>query len=167
VVLYQDATLAAQGIVWQLRYRAASASAYKWEFIGGSPFIKKFPGSVTQAGGAFVVRPDLAGATILAAPLAGEYDTWAKAGSVSSDFGTQWLALLVCGGNAAPGSDADAASVGANNHSVPSTSYGAAYAGPNRITVAAAEVIRMYYRNVNGTATYVDRMGAVLPVRVG
>jgi microcystin-dependent protein len=34
-VYYQaDST---NGVIWHLRYRAASASAYKWEFVGGAP----------------------------------------------------------------------------------------------------------------------------------
>lgn len=34
VYLLVDAT---NGIVWHMRYRAASTSAYKWEFVGGAP----------------------------------------------------------------------------------------------------------------------------------
>jgi microcystin-dependent protein len=33
----QTAAMAAVGAVWRLRYRAASASAYKWESLGGAP----------------------------------------------------------------------------------------------------------------------------------
>src|SRR5262245_9498436 len=35
-ILPADAT---NGVMWQFRYRAASASAYKWEFIGGPPLV--------------------------------------------------------------------------------------------------------------------------------
>jgi hypothetical protein len=34
-VYYQDSQMAAIGAVWHLRYRAASASIYKWELVGG------------------------------------------------------------------------------------------------------------------------------------
>lgn len=68
---------AANGMIWHLRYRAASSSAYKWEFVGGSPFnmqldtstiLNTFPvvgstgyGYATAAGGS------------RSAPLAGDY----------------------------------------------------------------------------------------------
>lgn len=40
VYLQVDAT---NGVMWHLRYRAASASAYKWEFIGGPPLTATTP----------------------------------------------------------------------------------------------------------------------------
>lgn len=38
VYLQADAT---NGVIWELRYNAGSASAYKWEFIGGSPLYNE------------------------------------------------------------------------------------------------------------------------------
>jgi hypothetical protein len=38
---------AATGVVWHLRYRAASASAYKWEYVGGESLLSEI---VTQEG---------------------------------------------------------------------------------------------------------------------
>jgi microcystin-dependent protein len=35
-IYYQSSALAALGIVWHLRYRAAISDAYKWEFVGGA-----------------------------------------------------------------------------------------------------------------------------------
>lgn len=34
-IRFQTAAMAADGIVWHLRYRAGSSSTYKWEFVGG------------------------------------------------------------------------------------------------------------------------------------
>lgn len=60
-----DATL---GIVWQLRYRQASSSAYKWEFIGGGPLSGTIDGSWTLSTG---TATDPALSTLI--PLAGDY----------------------------------------------------------------------------------------------
>lgn len=67
------------GVIWHLRYRAASASAYKWEFVGG--------GALTVSTGAQVSNPtyptantwvDIGAAVSLPAlPLAGDY--WVEA----------------------------------------------------------------------------------------
>lgn len=35
-VYYQNAAMAAAGVIWNLRYRAGSANANKWEMIGGN-----------------------------------------------------------------------------------------------------------------------------------
>ena len=74
-VYYQSAAMAADGVVWHLRYRASSSSAYKWEIIGQPPplislfgsdnYVAPAYGSYFQPGGAAV------GVTV---PLAGDYD---------------------------------------------------------------------------------------------
>src|SRR5215218_6358847 len=38
-VIYQNASMASVGVAWRLKYRSASGSAYKWEFIGGAPLM--------------------------------------------------------------------------------------------------------------------------------
>lgn len=53
--VYHYVADATDGIVWQLRYRAASASAHKWEFIGGPPIIRQNTGiNMTTASATFV-----------------------------------------------------------------------------------------------------------------
>ena len=37
------------GVVWRFRYRAASGSAYKWEFVGGSPLRSTAGGTATTS----------------------------------------------------------------------------------------------------------------------
>ena len=65
---------AANGVLWHLRYNAASASAYKWEFVGGSPLATERLPEETAASfpattwGGFVNDP------VIAVPLAGDYD---------------------------------------------------------------------------------------------
>ena len=62
---------ATNGVIWHLRYRAASASAYKWEFLGGSPLYSHI---ATQEGRSSASPGDLA--TLgpdVTPPLAGDY----------------------------------------------------------------------------------------------
>ena len=63
----------ANGVVWRLRYRSTSASAYKWEFVGGSSLSRERMQSDTAAfigagWGAFNANDP-----VITVPLAGEY----------------------------------------------------------------------------------------------
>jgi microcystin-dependent protein len=70
---FQTATMATDGVVWHLRYRAASSSAYKWEFIGGRDLFVSTNASYTYVTGAsYVVGPALTVAQ-LTLPLSGDY----------------------------------------------------------------------------------------------
>ena len=70
VVYAADAT---NGVMWTLRYRAASSSSYKWEVIGGPPMsaYNYDSGALTTSGTAYTVvtitNPSLT------LPLAGDY----------------------------------------------------------------------------------------------
>jgi hypothetical protein len=68
VYFIADAT---NGVIWHLRYNAGSSSAYKWEFLGGSPlFASAVPGGTgTLWSTGTVVVP----ATVVI-PRAGDYD---------------------------------------------------------------------------------------------
>jgi hypothetical protein len=67
---------AANGVLWHLRYNAAAASPYKWEFVGGSPlYVEHTAAEFQGSGGQFL---DLSGPS-LAIPLAGDYDLIARA----------------------------------------------------------------------------------------
>lgn len=62
---------ATNGIVWHLRYRAASASAYKWEFIGGGPLSSTVDTAESTTSGTYAALAT-AGPSVTV-PLAGEY----------------------------------------------------------------------------------------------
>ena len=68
-------TMATVGSVWHLRYRSASASAYKWEFVGGATTahtdLSKKPASLTAY--SQNVWTDIDNAVVVKAPLAGDY----------------------------------------------------------------------------------------------
>jgi hypothetical protein len=60
---------ATNGVIWHLRYRSASSSSYKWEFVGGSP-TRTFTNSTGNGNVNWtfsnVVQPNI--------PLAGDYN---------------------------------------------------------------------------------------------
>lgn len=65
-------TMADVGAVWHLRYRAASSSAYKWEFVGGTSISHSAPGGTTGAGGTFAALAS-GSAPVIVLPVAGDY----------------------------------------------------------------------------------------------
>lgn len=74
-IIYYRAS-ASDGVIWQLRYNASSASAYKWEFIGGGSLFASVGSDTygTWETYSSLTYGDLAtvGPSIVA-PLAGEY----------------------------------------------------------------------------------------------
>ncbi len=64
----------AQGTTWHLRYRAASTSSYKWEFVGGTGLYSASTGVVALTGGV----PTATGASVTTL-LAGTYDIQVRA----------------------------------------------------------------------------------------
>jgi hypothetical protein len=62
---------AAKGIVWRLRYRTASASTYKWEFIGGAPLQTARAGALRKK--KTLAEAALTGGPTCIVPHSGEY----------------------------------------------------------------------------------------------
>jgi hypothetical protein len=69
IIYYDTGT---DGVVWQFRYDAASASSYKWQFIGGPPLTAYTAALDTRTANTY---GDLAGGAgpSLTTPVAGEY----------------------------------------------------------------------------------------------
>lgn len=78
-IYFQDATLAAAGIAWHLRYRAASASAYKWEAVSGNSPLTVAGGGTTGAVLAGYTATDYAASPRITCPLTGDYYVTARA----------------------------------------------------------------------------------------
>jgi hypothetical protein len=84
---------ATNGIIWHLRYRAASASAHKWEFIGGAPLRaaiatdEAFPEGLWAD--AVTVGPQLT------VPLAGDYNYFMEADLYVNGAGTTLVNAVV------------------------------------------------------------------------
>jgi hypothetical protein len=73
ICIYQNASMATNGIRWLLQYNAASGSTYKWEFIGGSSLYGEVAGqeNMGNAGGTWWALAT-AGPSITL-PLGGDY----------------------------------------------------------------------------------------------
>jgi hypothetical protein len=65
---------AATGVIWHLKYRAASTSAYKWEVIGGSPLRQGASAGNTMLFGSQTTKTAATDISPITLPLAGDYD---------------------------------------------------------------------------------------------
>ena len=75
---------AANGVNWRFRYNAASASAYKWEFVGGSELVVVVGGGESTTGGVgSYVNLATVGPSIVV-PRAGDYLAFAAASMQST-----------------------------------------------------------------------------------
>ena len=155
---------AANGIIWRLRYRAASASAYKWEYVGGAEITAEVLAAETTTSTVYV---DLATAgPAIVAPLAGDYDirgdcsiSW----GVSDTFGT---CAVKVGSAGTTDNDRVALTTGVIGASVGAGSQGGATI--RRTVSAAATTIKLQYKNGNANqVTYQYRRLGIRPVRVG
>lgn len=98
-IYFQTTAMATDGVVWHLRYRSASSSAYKWEVVGGSGLLVTTANEDTMSGNSN--SPD-AGyventtTTRLTMPLAGDYefDFGAVVGG-SAGWGNFWLNVML------------------------------------------------------------------------
>jgi hypothetical protein len=61
------------GVIWHLRYNAGSASAYKWEFLGGPPMFSEVATQESYSGSGAYVDLTTVGPSI-ALPRGGDYD---------------------------------------------------------------------------------------------
>jgi len=148
---------ATNGVIWHLRYRAASASAYKWEFVGGASLYAAVAASETTASGTYVDLTTVGPAVTL--PLAGDYDI--EHGATLGASGTCYLSMsYAIGATAAVDADNVETSMG--------TSSAAAVARQARKTaLAAATALTAKYR-ISGTGpSFSKRWLRVRPVRVG
>lgn len=82
-IFFQSAAMANDGALWRLRYRAASASAYKWEVVSATELVGV--GAYSQWNGN--APSDGSGQTLgVVLPLAGDYDVTLQT-QLSADTG--------------------------------------------------------------------------------
>lgn len=166
-IYYQSAAMATDGMAWHLRYRAASASAYKWEMLGGPPLINEV--LITESLAGWVPSVTFSGISAndpnVTVPLAGDYE----ANTVVS------LNVTAAGATLAVGLKVGATEPIANTNSTnayQATSGGwASLAHMRRLMgiAAATKIQQRYVQNSAATAT-MTRIGAHLaltPIRVG
>lgn len=163
-VIYYQAD-AANGVIWQLRYRSASSSSYKWEYVGGAPLSSRVL-TEQSLGGTVDTWLDLAtvGPSITN-PLAGDYlIRWGARHAMSTSDTV--IGSGVNFGGSAPAS---------NNPGVQWASgvtwrsgwYAASSGEDVRTGLSASTVIKVQYRQAFGNNTASNRYLTVTPIRVG
>jgi len=150
---------ATNGIVWRFRYRAASASTYKWEFVGGSPLTAEIATAETMAGTA--TWTDLATAgPLVALPRTGDYLIQWNAACQCDTAGTiLYVAPLL---------------VSAGPFTNDATDFHTAVAGTRstvgkiirRSFASTGNVKLQYSSSAGGTLTFLKRNLTVWPIRV-
>lgn len=151
--------LADEGVVWRLRYRAASRSAYKWEGVGGSPLISQSLADTSASLAASTWAGIDADDPRVTVPLAGDFDVDSVTG-MSCDT-TLTLAMGVRVGMSEPvvGTNAIYAYLALGTASLSLTQA-------RRITgVAASTTLQQRYWHNGGSARTVGRRSSVLRVR--
>lgn len=152
---------ATNGVVWRLRYRAASASAYKWEYIGGSPLTSIVNASSTRSTSTSYGAPNTGSAPSVTTPLAGDYFLQHGATLYSPQNGQTAFANLAVGGGIA---ELQTYVFGTGVTEFTTALSGAAIA----TGVAASTAIAQQYKgNAAGGSTQTIKWIAMTPVRVG
>jgi hypothetical protein len=148
------------GIVWHLKYRLASSSAYKWEFVGGSAlraYVDAIQALPTAWGTPATSGPDVT------VPLAGDYEiVWGGKGNIvgNSNYGVMGVTTL----NGVPVYTADwtTGASGGNDYNYRSASMRHVFAG-----YPAGTTFQAKYLAGAATVSVGLRYMYVRPVRVG
>lgn len=154
---------ATNGVIWHLRYRAASSSSYKWEFVGGPPLTARNDTTVSTSSTAFVsLTPSSGSDPTITTPLAGDYDV--ELGSYSGSDNTNGAALVAF----RVGTGSEQGITTANYFGTVGIGYSFPCTFTRATGVAASTSINLRYRsNYTGTSYFINRVLVVRPVRVG
>ena len=165
-VIYYNAD-ATNGVVWQLRYRSASASAYKWEFVGGNELSAIVLTKQTSLTTNTYSDLTTVGPTVTA-PLAGDYViTWSS--QIGALVGaSNFIGVGVSVAAVDPGTydyGTSLLSVG----QVPINTAIVVTTSELKTGIAASSAVKMRYRNNQGVgyAFYANRYISICPIRVG
>jgi hypothetical protein len=154
---------AANGVVWQLRYRAAATGAFKWEFIGGAALLSDlFPGS--DPGTVSITYTDLdtpaSPGPALTLPLAGDYKITNGQQAYNTGAGAAIMSYAI---GATAAQDADSVYAGQTAGSTFSTAQRTRV----KTGLAAGTVLTAKYKCSGSRANWRARSLEAVPVRVG
>lgn len=148
----------ANGVVWHLRYRAASTSPYKWERVGGEALYADADPLVSSGSTSYVA---LSGDPAVTVPLAGDYVIDFGAGFYNTTLGGVYTSFAV---GATGASDNDYIP-----HD-PTVTGGFNITGTRKrkkAAVPAGATIAMRFRCGGGTGNWKARYLSATPIRVG
>lgn len=150
---------AAQGVIWHLRYRAASPNAQKWEFVGGRPLRKEENTPQTTSTATTWLDLGTVGPSITV-PLTGAYDvSW----STVVNIGTAGAQTTYAGPAVAAGTPAFSSKTALNNVNQYQTTF-----QKRPIVWTANQECRLRYRIQIAVLTAFDeRWIEILPQWVG
>lgn len=163
-------TMADVGAVWHLRYRAGSASSYKWEAVGAARV-----GEYSVGGRVYATRETTTStthttlATIgprVKAPLAGDYQVTFSVNCLQAGTAGAPLIAVIVGSEA--GTVWSVAADGVMYGGSGSAASGG-IAGMRVRTAAALDYIQLYYStsNASGAGEFWNRNISITPIRVG
>jgi hypothetical protein len=152
---------AANGILWHLRYNTGSASAYKWEVVGGNPLSAIATSGVNLA--AQNTWSDLSGSPSFVAPLAGDYLV-GHGCNIANQSGTPTATNCHAGVFVVSGVPVEPYCSG-----VTGDAYARSQSTDNgKITVVSGAVIKQqFYQGSTNPIAYSRRWMKLMPVRVG
>lgn len=152
--LIADAT---NGVLWHFRYNAGSASAYKWEFLGGAPLFGKNNNGATGVTSTTYV--DLGGPQFVLA-RGGDYE-WTLSATLANNTGTAFTVIVAkLSGVAALDIDAiswQAFGAGAQATDATIGSY---------LGVVAGATLGTWVRVTSGQGTFSSVRLSVRPIRI-
>lgn len=155
VVYAADAT---NGVMWTLRYRAASSSSYKWEFVGGPPLANDV---LTQETTTSTTYTNLATTgPSLTVPLAGDYQLLFGCENYNNGANINVMSVAV---GASAATDTEGAEAGMSGANKVLWSERQTY----RTGVSASTAFVAKYRVTAGTGSWRNRVMRITPVRVG
>lgn len=148
---------ATNGVVWNLRYRAASASSYKWEFVGGSSLRSTGAGSSTNS-----TTPQTTNTPSITVPLAGDYDCSYGGFTQNTAYGVVYNSTIYLYKDTTSLESLTFVPVGTYN--------GASIAGVYRATsLTASQVLNLRYAvsTTSSTSSFGTLFINATPIRVG
>lgn len=152
------------GVVWHLKYRAASGSSYKWEYVGGAPLFAEVTTNQSTTSTSYAALTTAGPAVTL--PLAGDY--MVAIGCRCHQNGNSRDALMSYDIGATGAVDADATTYysGASVDGLPAT-VAANVMVERRKTGLTAVTLTAKYKVSAGQGNFSSRWMKVVPVRVG
>lgn len=158
-ITYQNEAMAAAGVAWRLRYRAASASAHKWEFVGGAWLYEAVDTDESTASATYVALTTAGPSATV--PLGGDYLITVGSNQYNSASANSCWHSFSVGAEAAVDTDA-------GNYTPPAINVsGAGVAVRRKANLAAETAVVSKYRASAGTAHFRSRWMSVQPVRLG
>lgn len=146
------------GAVWHLRYRSASGSSYKWEFVGGAPMTNVGTGTTGLALASYTMT-DWTTSARVTLPLAGDYILTGRVNALQT-AGTDGQEIQLALGKPTPSAIVSGYAV-AKNQAMQLT-------GMVRVTAQAlGDIVRVYAAASGGTWTTRLEEIHVTPIRVG